>query len=105
VSVRFTVRNTGARAGADTPQVYVSAPATAGWEAPKRLAGFEKLQLAPGASRTVAVAVDPRWLSTWDVAAHGWRRPAGTYTVAVGASSRAVKLTAPAALDAWTGRP
>ncbi len=103
--VSFTVRNTGARAGLDTPQVYVSAPAEAGWEAPRRLAGFQKVALAPGAGRKVEVLVDPRWLATWDVAAHGWRRPAGRYTFAVGASSRDLKLSTPAPLEGWTGRP
>lgn len=88
LTASFTVRNTGSRAGADTPQVYVSAPAGAGWEAPKRLAAFAKVRLAPGERRQVSVTVDPRLLSVWDEAGHGWRRAAGDYRLALGASSR-----------------
>jgi beta-glucosidase len=85
LSVRFTVRNTGKVAGKAVPQVYV---AGAGWEAPKRLGGFAKVALAPGASQQVTVQVDPRLLATWDDAGHQWRIKAGSYDVILGASSR-----------------
>jgi beta-glucosidase len=45
--VRFKVTNTGAVAGKDVPQLYV-APLGAKWEAPKRLAGWDKVELAAG---------------------------------------------------------
>ncbi len=80
------VANTGARAGADVAQVYVSGPG--GWEAPRRLGGFAKIELAPGERQTVRIFVDPRLLSLWHDDNPGWTRAAGTYTVAVGASSR-----------------
>ncbi len=85
LSVRFTVRNTGKVAGKAVPQIYV---AGAGWEAPKRLGGFTKVALAPGASTQVTVQVDPRLLATWDEAGHQWRIAAGSYDVILGASSR-----------------
>jgi beta-glucosidase len=85
LSVRFTVRNTGKVVGKAVPQVYV---AGAGWEAPKRLGGFAKVALAPGASQQVTVQVDPRLLATWDDAGHQWRIKAGSYDVILGASSR-----------------
>jgi beta-glucosidase len=87
LSVRFTVRNTGKVAGKAVPQVYV---AGTGWEAPKRLGGFTKVSLAPGAARQVTVQVDPRLLATWDQAGHQWRIAAGTYEVILGASSREI---------------
>jgi beta-glucosidase len=68
-------------------QIYVS-PANGGWEAPKRLVGFAKVDLAPGASKTVDVEVDPRLLATFDEAGHAWRIAPGSYTVMLGASSR-----------------
>jgi beta-glucosidase len=91
LSVSFDVRNTGKRAGKAVPQVYVSpkdAKAIGGWEAPQRLAGFSKVELAPGATTRVTLSVDPRLLATWDDKAHGWSVAAGSYTVALGASSR-----------------
>ncbi|EJL31508.1 beta-glucosidase-like glycosyl hydrolase [Caulobacter sp. AP07] len=87
VTVSFDVKNTGARAGKAVPQVYVS-PKAGGWEAPQRLAGFKKLDLAPGATTSVRLTVDPRLLAVWDAQAHGWSVAAGDYTVTLGASSR-----------------
>jgi beta-glucosidase len=87
ISVRFMARNTGKIAGKAVPQVYV---AGAGWEAPKRLGGFTKVALAPGASKQVTVQVDPRLLATWDEAGPQWRIAAGSYDVILGASSREI---------------
>jgi beta-glucosidase len=87
LTVSFDVRNTGKRAGKAVPQVYVS-PKAGGWEAPQRLAGFSKIELAPGATTKVTLSVDPRLLATWNEKAHGWSVAAGDYTVTLGGSSR-----------------
>lgn len=106
--VRFKVRNTGGRAGADVPQVYVG-PAEGGWEAPRRLAGFARVTLEPGAEGDVEVTVDPRLLATYDSEAGGWVRPAGDYRLWLGASSRdlgqPVTVTLPARTLPPTWRP
>lgn len=99
LTVSFDVKNVGARAGKDVPQVYV-APKAGGWEAPKRLAGFKKVDLAPGASQTVSLTVDPRLLAVWDGKAHGWSIAAGAYDIALGSSSRAISSTAEVTLAA-----
>ncbi|GAA0315419.1 beta-glucosidase [Sphingomonas oligophenolica] len=99
LNVRFTVRNTGKVAGKAVPQIYVAGD---GWEAPKRLGGFAKVALAPGASRQVTVTVDPRLLATWDAAGHQWRIAGGTYEVMLGASSRDIKQTVTVHVDART---
>ncbi|USI73234.1 beta-glucosidase [Sphingomonas morindae] len=101
VTVRFTVTNSGARAGMDVPQVYVSPPAGAGWEAPRRLGAFAKVALRPGESRTLSVRVDPRLLATF-AEGRGWSRPAGRYEVALGASSRDLTARAGVTLPALT---
>jgi beta-glucosidase len=90
ISVSFTVRNTGKRAGAEVAQVYVAGD---GWEAPKRLGGFRKVMLAPGASQRVTLSIDPRLLATWDVPSHSWKIRAGTYQVTLGASARETSAT------------
>ena len=99
VTVSFDVKNVGQRPGKDVPQVYVG-PKAGGWEAPKRLAGFQKVSLAPGASQRVTVTVDPRLLAVWDSKAHGWSIAAGQYDIALGASSRAISSTAQVTLAA-----
>ncbi|HJV42496.1 beta-glucosidase [Caulobacter sp.] len=103
VTVSFDVKNIGARAGKDVPQVYVGPKAGANgvsWEAPKRLAGFKKVALAPGATQRVTLTVDPRLLAVWDEKAHGWSIAAGQYDVALGSSSRALSSTAQVTLAA-----
>jgi beta-glucosidase len=91
LTVSFDVRNTGKRTGKAVPQVYVSPKAganAASWEAPQRLAGFSKVELAPGATTKVSLTIDPRLLAVWDEKAHGWSIAGGDYTLALGASSR-----------------
>jgi beta-glucosidase len=101
LSVQFTIRNSGSRPGMAVGQVYAS-PARGGWEAPKRLVGFAKLELAPGASQTATLEVDPRLLATFDDAAHAWRIAGGTYRLSLGASSRDLRSNISVAVPAVT---
>ena len=90
VHVRFTLRNTGARRGMAVGQVYAS-PVAGGWEAPKRLVGFAKVDLAPGQSKMVDVDVDPRLLATFDESGLSWKLAGGPYRLMLGASSADVR--------------
>ena len=90
IHVRFTLRNTGQRRGMAVGQVYAS-PVSGGWEAPKRLVGFAKLDLAPGQMKTADVDVDPRLLATFDETGHAWRIAPGQYRLMLGASSADVR--------------
>jgi beta-glucosidase len=99
VRVQFTLRNRGNRPGMGVGQIYASS-ASGGWEAPKRLVGFAKVQLAPGAAQTVAVDVDPRLLANFDESAHAWRIAPGSYTLMLGASSRDLRGNATVTLPA-----
>ena len=98
--VKFHVRNIGKVEGADVPQVYVS-PAAEGWEAPKRLAGWWKVDLKPGATAEVELRVDPRLLAVFSEADNAWRIAAGSYKVMLGASATDLKQEASVQL---TGR-
>jgi beta-glucosidase len=89
--VKFRVRNVGQRAGKDVPQIYVS-PVAGGWEAPKRLGGWRKVDLAPGASTDVEVRVDPRLLATFSEKGGGWRIAPGAYKVLLGSSASQIDL-------------
>ncbi|MFJ3905608.1 beta-glucosidase [Streptomyces sp. NPDC090025] len=94
--VTFTVVNTGPRTGIEVAQVYVgpSPDLTAlGVDQPVRaLAGYRRLELAPGERRRVTVPVAARTLSSWDPARHTWVLGTGPREVRVGASSRALPL-------------
>ncbi len=92
-SVTFTVKNTGTRAGDEIAQVYVELPSTAG-ENFKRLAGWQRIPLAAGESRSVTIALDPLTMSVFDTAKDGWTMPKGSFRVLVGPSSREAPLAA-----------
>ena len=92
VKASFTVKNTGARDGADVAQVYL---VNAAGKATQRLVGFQKLSLKAGESRTATVAVDPRLLADWN--GKGWTVKGGTYKFALGTS--ATDLGAPVSVN------
>lgn len=102
VSVRFTVTNTGSRAGSEVPQVYVGQPAGIG-EPPKSLQGFRKVALAAGASTEVNVTLPLRAFQHWG--ATGWTTAGGTHTVSVGASSRDLRINGSVAIAGGGGTP
>jgi len=109
VWVRFVVRNTGARAGKEVAQIYVS-PVAGGWEAPRRLGSFAKVELAPGAARELEVRLDPRLLAVWDGERHAFRIAAGDYRLTLARSAResdqSTTITLPERLlPAGAGRP
>lgn len=84
--VRFTVSNTGNVAGKGVPQVYVS-PLSGKWEAPKRLAGWDKVALQPGESKEVELTVDPRVLGMFDEASRTWRIAKGKLRLTLAADA------------------
>lgn len=89
--VQFAVKNAGEKPASDVPQVYVS-PVAGGWEAPKRLATWQKVKLAPGSVSRQRLPVDPRLLATFDAQRHAWVIAPGSYRVMLGASSADLKL-------------
>jgi beta-glucosidase len=91
-TVKFTVTNTGGRAGADVAQVYVRFPQTAG-EPPRQLKGYKRVSLAPGASTQVTIALDRRAFSYWDPAFRAWSVAPGCYGISAGNSSRTLPLS------------
>lgn len=101
VNIGFSVRNIGKRRGMEVAQVYVS-PVSGGWEAPRRLAGFKKVDLAPGESKAVTLEIDPRLLATFDEASHQWRITPGAYRLSVGDSSRDLRGSTTVTLKALT---
>ena len=86
-TVTFDVTNTGARAGAAVPQVYVSERNPGVPRPHKELKGFSKTMLKPGETRRVSVPLDARSLAYYDVAGMQWRVDPGAFEVMIGASS------------------
>lgn len=58
LSASVTVTNTGARAGDQVVQLYINDPVASISQPVRRLRGFERVTLAPGATRTVRFTLD-----------------------------------------------
>ncbi|HUU99057.1 MAG TPA: glycoside hydrolase family 3 C-terminal domain-containing protein, partial [Phycisphaerae bacterium] len=66
LQVSLDVSNTGARAGEEVVQLYVSAIGSAVERAPKELKAFTRIALEPGETRTVQLAVPTSRLAYYD---------------------------------------
>ena len=88
----LTVENTGGRAGTEIAQVYVQLPGESG-EKFRRLAGWQRVELAPGQSKTVTIAMEPLALASWNDSKESWEWMHGDYTVSAGSSSEDLPLT------------
>lgn len=92
---RVDVTNTGARAGTEVVQLYVAFPATPVERPVRELHAFARVDLAPGETRAVDLAVPAGELGRWDDEAGRWRVDTAEYLVEVGTSSRDLPLAAP----------
>jgi beta-glucosidase len=91
VPVRVTLRNDGAVAGKEVVQFYVAPLAPAAGDPPIALRGFAKVDLASKARKTVAVTLDPRAFSRFDVDSGAWRVVPGRYRIMAGSSSADIR--------------
>ncbi len=96
LSVQFTMSNTGAKSGMGVAQIYL-APAEAqtatGWEAPKRLGGFKKLDLKPGQSAAASLVIDLRLLAVYNSTQKNWSIAAGDYNVSIARDAQTSVIT------------
>lgn len=88
------VSNTGSRTGATIPQLYISLPQSSvpSGTPVQVLRGFDKVMLNPGQSAGVTFEITRKDISFWDVVAQKWTVPRGEVGVAVGLSSRDIKV-------------
>jgi beta-glucosidase len=106
LSVTFEVTNTGKRAGADVPQMYVARNGgSAGAATPMRLAGFTRVTLEPGETRRITLTAEPRIVADYDTKLPGWRIAEGAYRVALAHDAQDRALVMSAKLDAATMKP
>jgi beta-glucosidase len=92
LQLALSVRNTGARAGAEVVELYVR-DVEASLERPeKELKGFRRVELAPGETKTLAFTLDAAALSFFDPAKNDWVAEPGAFEVLIGASSRDIRL-------------
>jgi beta-glucosidase len=94
-TVTFTVdvSNTGAVAGAEVVQLYVTYPDSAVERAERELKGFTKVELEPGETRAVDISVPVNSLAYYDVSQSAWALEDLEHAVHVGVSSRDLPLS------------
>ncbi len=93
VDVTVTVTNTGERDGEDTVLLFTRDVVATLAPAVRRLAGFQRVSLAAGASTTVTFRLAHRRLALWDDDGAGWRVEPGDFEIRLGADPEAEPLT------------
>ena len=92
LELRVKLRNTGTRAGKEVVQMYVADLDCSVARPPRELKGFAAVHLAAGEAVEVGLALDDRDLAYWDSARHSWRIEPGRFEIAIGRSSRDIRL-------------
>ena len=100
IRVAVDVTNTGDRAGADVPQLYVAREGVA-----MRLAAFQRVDLKPGETRRVVLTAEPRIVADYDTKLPGWRIAPGRYRVALARNATDRTMVSTVTLDAATMKP
>jgi beta-glucosidase len=120
VEVSCRIANTGPRRGKEVVQLYVGDVEASVARPPRELRAFAKVDLDAGQSETLTFQLEARDFSYWSSTARDWVLEPGEFTLAIGASSRDLRLTttlriaapvrpvaldAMASLDEWLADP
>ena len=92
VEVACRVANTGDRRGAEVVQLYVRDPEASVARPVRELKAFAKVDLDPGETVEVEFVLTARDLSYWSTSRNDWVLEGGEFELAVGASSRDLRL-------------
>ena len=85
--VKVTVKNTGKVRASEVAQVYVSKNNPKVPRPARELKGYEKVNLAPGESKTVSMLITTGSFARYDADAHAWVSDKGGYKILIGGSS------------------
>ena len=90
IQVQVSLTNHGKVTGDEVVQVYIGPPGKDTERQRKLLKGFQRISIAPGATKTVRVDVPFETLKWRDPATHSWRLEHGEYSVSAGGASDAL---------------
>ena len=93
VMASVEVTNTGNMAGDEVVQLYIKDDCSSVISYERQLAGFERIHLLPGETRTVTFTVGPDRMQLLDASYH-WVVEPGTFTLFAGPSSEDLPLSA-----------
>ncbi|MET7818350.1 glycoside hydrolase family 3 protein [Micromonospora zamorensis] len=94
IAVSVDVTNAGARAGAEVVQLYTHQRTSRDKTPIRQLKAFQRVQLAPGQTRTVTLRLPAADLAHWDVTRSRWVVESSTYDLMVGASAQDIRARA-----------
>jgi beta-glucosidase len=94
-TVSTDVTNTGDRAGVEVVQLYITAPSSPVKRPMKQLAGFQRVELQPGAKKTVTFELpfSEQAFWYWDADTRKFVLQPGTAKILIGNSSANISLT------------
>jgi beta-glucosidase len=98
VQVTVDVTNTGTRAGDEVIQLYTHQQQSRVRQPVRQLRDFQRVNLAPGQTRTVTFTVRTSALAFWDVTRSRPVVEAGTYDFQAGSSSQDIRQSAAVAV-------
>jgi beta-glucosidase len=93
VEVTCRIANTGSRRGKEVVQLYVGDVEASVARPPRELRAFAKVDLDAGQSKSLTFYLEARDFSFWSSTACDWVLEPGEFTLAIGASSRDLRLT------------
>jgi beta-glucosidase len=93
--VEIAIRNVGRRPGSEVVQLYLSPEDTGGSlpRAPRWLAAFQKIDLAPGQQQTLRIPLSGRAFSSYDPSLARWVVRRGRYAVLASRSASDIVLS------------
>jgi beta-glucosidase len=91
VTVSVEVTNTGKQAGKEIVQVYMHDHKSRLVRPPKELKGFAKVELQPGETRKVSLALDLRAFAYYHPTYKQWITEDGEFDILIGASSNDIR--------------
>jgi beta-glucosidase len=99
INIQVAIKNSGARAGKETLQVYIHDSQSTHERPPQELKGFAKVNLEPGETVQVHLSLDARAFSYFDPDKNHWVEEPGEFEIRVGASSRDIRLSHKITID------
>lgn len=94
LTVSVDITNTGKVAGKEIVQLYVSDKESTPIRPVKELKGFEKIELAPGETKTVTFRLNDRAFAYYNTQIQDFHVETGDFKISVGSSSRDIRLEA-----------
>ena len=97
------MKNTGAAAGKEIVQLYVSDHTGSAVRPEKELRHFAKVALSPGEEKTIKMELTKRAFAWYHPERKDWYAASGEYEILIGSSSREIRLSKTVCMENTSG--